>query len=220
MYQAALMYCLNRVRGMLRSRQSYPTTLAPSFSCKQTVDFIKTTKCRNIAEVGVYRGETSVELARFLNNEGTLHLFDFHDAVERVHAELLAKGFRNVMAFGSSYKIMDSYNWQFANLIEKHEEPIYDYVFLDGAHVWAVDALAVFLIDKLLKVGGYMDLDDYDWSLADSPSLNPVSFPMTKKRYTDEQINAKQIKMVIDLLIKRDRRYQEVVPNKIYRKIG
>ena len=39
--------------------------------------------------------------------------------------------------------------------------PIFDYVFIDGAHTWMLDALAFLLVDRLLRVGGYVDFDDY-----------------------------------------------------------
>jgi hypothetical protein len=161
-----------------------------------------------------------MELAKFLNGEGELHLFDYADRVTSVAATLAQAGFRNVRAFGSSYKLLDSYNWNLAKLIDQNAQSIYDYVFLDGAHNWAVDALTTFLADRLLKVGGYLDFDDYDWTLAGSPSLNPKSFPLTRKLFTAEQIASKQVKMVVDLVIRRDPRYKEVVVNKIFQKLA
>jgi predicted O-methyltransferase YrrM len=44
-------------------------------------------------------------------------------------------------------------------------EPCYDFVFLDGAHTWDVDALAFTLADRLLRPGGWMLFDDLDWRL-------------------------------------------------------
>jgi hypothetical protein len=108
--------------------------------------------------------------------------------------------------FGSSYKVLDSYNWGLAKLLDENAGPKYDYVFLDGAHSWAVDALAAFLSDRMPKVGGYLDFDDYDWTFSRSPSVNPRVFPLTRKFYTAEQIESKQVKMIVDLVIRRDPR--------------
>ena len=201
-------------------RGNYPRVVAVTRPNQETVEFIRSTDCRCIAEFGIYEGHTSLEFAKFLNGQGELHLFDYEDRVADVAVKLQAAGFHNVRAFGSSYKLLDSYNWSLAKLIEQHRDPIYDYVFLDGAHTWAVDALSVFLVDRVLKVGGYLDFDDYDWTLAVSPALNPRAFPLTAKLYTEEQIAAKQVKMVVDLVVRRDRRYLEVVPNKIFKKIA
>ena len=46
-------------------------------------------------------------------------------------------------------------------------EPLYDFVFIDGAHTWDADALAFELVDRLLKPGGWILLDDLDWTLDD-----------------------------------------------------
>lgn len=89
----------------------------------------------------------------------------------------------------------------------ENPQPIYDFVFIDGAHTWAIDALATLLVDRLLKPGGYLAHDDYAWTLATSPSLRPEVSPLTGKMYTDEQTAAQQIRMICDLLIRRDDRY-------------
>lgn len=104
-------------------------------------------------------------------------------------------------------------------LLQQHTGPIFDYVFIDGAHTWNVDGLTFFLVDLLLRPGGYVDFDDYSWSLANSPSLRPSVFPLTAELYTSEQISVAQVSLIVDLLVKPNPRYQEVVPNKIYRKL-
>lgn len=120
---------------------------------------------------------------------------------------------------GNTHKTLDCYNWSLMKLLQQHDQPIFDYVFLDGAHTWNVDALTFFLADRLLKTGGHLDFDDYDWSIGSSPSLNPKVYPRTRKLYTEEQIAERQVKLIVDLLVKTNPRYVEVIPNKIYRKI-
>jgi predicted O-methyltransferase YrrM len=199
-------------------RRNYPAVVAVGGPNEQTISFVKTTESRVIAEIGIYQGHTSLEFARFLNGRGELHLFDFADRVSAVQETIRKSGYSNITTHGSSYKLLDSYNWSLARLIETQRDPIFDYVFLDGAHTFAVDALTFFLADKLLKPGGYMDFDDYDWTLDWSPSLNPRTFPLTAKCYTDEQIKTPQVQMIIDLCVRRDPHYTEIVPNKIFRK--
>ncbi|WP_196771614.1 class I SAM-dependent methyltransferase [Mycobacterium colombiense] len=213
----------NRVRSTAyrisgSERANYPRQVAVFSSNDDTLNFIRQTDCRVIAEVGIYKGHTSLGLAEFLGGEGELHLFDYEDRVAEVERKIRAAGYSNVRAFGSSYKLLDSYNWSLGKVLEANAEPLYDYVFIDGAHTWAVDALTSFLVDQLLKPGGYIDFDDYEWTLGNSPSLKPSSFPLTGKLYTDEQITAKQVRMVIDLTVRRNPRYREVVSNKIFQK--
>ena len=186
---------------------------------EETMGFIKSISVLNIAEIGVYRGYTSLEFAKYLNGKGELHIFDYEDRANAVRNNLAALGFGNVKAFGSSYKLLNSYNWSLSKLIEQHDIPIYDYVFIDGAHTFAIDGLAFYLLDRLLKVGGYMDFDDYNWTLGASPSMRPEVFPQTAKLFTCEQIETPQVAMIINLLVRKTGRYDEIVPNKIFKKM-
>ena len=183
-----------------------------------TVEFIRSAKCEFIAEFGVLHGATSIEIAKCLNGNGVIHLYDFNYNVEKVVKLIRDLGYNNVEGFGCSSKMLDSYNWPLMKVIEAHPHPIYDYVYLDGAHTWNVDALTFLLCDRLLKVGGYVDFDDYNWSLAISPTLSPSKFPMTKEMYTDEQIETSQVKKIVDLLVRPDKRYVEIVKDKIFQK--
>ena len=125
-----------------------------------TVEFFKASGCRRYAEIGVYQGDTSREIAAHLAGDGELHLFDFDDNVARVASDLRASGHENVVAHGNSRRLLDSYNWSLMRVLRDHPAPVFDYVFLDGAHTWALDALAFLLLDRLLVEGGYLDFDD------------------------------------------------------------
>lgn len=210
---------LRRLSYFLR-RAEYPDECAVDRANEVTLDFVRQTNARCIAEVGIYQGYTSAELARNLNGLGELHLFDFEERVQAVTAQLRAQGFSNVVPHGNTHKSFDSYNWSLMQMLRQHDQPVFDYVYLDGAHTWPVDALAFFLLDRLLKVGGHLDFDDYTWSLEKSPTLNPEVFPATKRLFTLEQIREQHVRLIIELLVRRDARYAEVVPNKIFRKLA
>jgi predicted O-methyltransferase YrrM len=184
----------------------------------ETVEFFAASGCRQYAEVGVYQGDTALAIAASLGGEGELHLFDFEDRVELVANRLREAGHDNVFAHPNTRRLMDSYNWSLMRLLAEYRDPVFDYVFVDGAHTWAHDALAFCLVDRLLLPGGYLDFDDYRWTLRDSPSMNPDAFPEVEELYTDDQIDTAQVALIVDLLVKRDPRYEEVVPNKIFRK--
>jgi hypothetical protein len=169
-----------------------------------------------VAEIGVGVGATSRELARILDNRGALHLYDFESRLSELIADLEELGYRNVIGFGNSTKYWDSYNWSLLCQIEGTPGPIYDYIYLDGAHVFLHDALAFILSDRLLKVGGCIDFDDYFWSVAGSKW-------MADRRHefmTNEQIEAQQVKLVVENLVVPNPRYEEVTPHKVYRKIA
>jgi predicted O-methyltransferase YrrM len=185
---------------------------------EQTVERFAAAGCRRYGEIGVYKGYTAERIAESLGGEGEIHLFDYADRVEPVAARLRAAGHGNVVAHPNSRRLLDSYNWSLMEVLAEHPEPIFDYVFLDGAHTWAHDALAFLLADRLLAPGGYVDFDDYRWTLAASPSMNPAAFPEVTSLYSDEQIAARQVALVVDLLVRRDARYEEIVADKVFRK--
>ena len=60
------------------------------------------------------------------------------------------------------------YTWFLKKQIEKQTfnnqcSPIYDFCFIDGAKHWTTDAAAFFLVDKLMKPGGWIVFDDLRW---------------------------------------------------------
>lgn len=169
-----------------------------------------------VAEIGVGVGATTQELARILDNRGELHLYDFASKLADLIGDLEELGFDNVVGFGNTTKYWDSYNWNLMKQVQANPEPIYDYIYLDGAHIFLHDALAFVLCDKLLKVGGRIEFDDYFWSIEGSKWL-------AERRHeymTEEQIAAQQVKLVVETLVTPDPRYEEVVPHEVYRKIA
>jgi predicted O-methyltransferase YrrM len=201
---------------------NYPSTVCCPTNTV-TVQAIQDTGSRHIAELGILDGSTSLEIARHLktlSGATSFHLFDFEHNVKTVAAKIRAEiGYTNIVECPCTIQVMDSYNWPLMKMIEDNEKgEIFDYVFLDGAHTWAVDALAFLLLDKLLKKGGYIDFDDYDWTLETSVTMAPNLFPKTLEFYSEEQIRVPHIKKVVDLLVRRDPRYQQVIAEKLFRK--
>ena len=184
----------------------------------RTMEFLASADARTIAEIGVDQGATSEAILAWLGGRGVVHLFDFEDCLDRVTQRLRANGLMNFVAHGNSRRKLDSYNWSLMRMLQENPAPVFDYVYLDGAHTWAIDALTFFLIDQLLKPGGYIDFDDYHWTIDGSPTVNPRVYPRIREMYTEEQMQTSQVALIVDLLVRRPGRYEEVVPDKIFRK--
>lgn len=198
---------------------AYPTAaLKVDGPNERTVEFFKSTDALIYGEIGIYKGYTAQRIAEHLGAEGEVHLFDYADKIAEGGAAVRATGHPRVVEHPNTRLIMDSYNWSLMRLMKERGAPLFDYVFIDGAHTWALDALAFLLVDRLLKDGGYVDFDDYSWTLAGSPSMKPEIFPDVRRLYTPEQIEEPQVALVVDVLVRPDPRYEEVVPNKIFRK--
>ena len=63
-----------------------------------------------------------------------------------------------------------SYTWRLMRFLEEDPTPRFDLCYLDGAHRY-VDALAFFLVDRLLRPGGWVIFDDLNWTYATSPVM-------------------------------------------------
>ena len=170
------------------------------------------------AEFGIYLADTAKNVCSIFPNS-RIYLFDFEKTIEIARDKLIEYNSR-INYYANTQRYNDSYNWSLIKLIkENNGVPIFDYCFLDGAHTFAIDGLTFFLCDKLLRVGGYIDFDDYNWKLRGS-SLDPSKIPAIAEQYTDEQINECQVKLIVDELVRRDARYQEVVKDKIFKKMA
>jgi hypothetical protein len=176
-------------------------------------------KVLKFAEFGVWKGATPGQFAKFLSNNGELHIFDYEDNVSNLKAKLEGAGFTNVTAWGSSYRYLDSYNWSLKLILANRRDLRFDYIYLDGAHTWAIDALTFLLCDILLNVGGYVDFDDYHWRLRGS-SLDPARVPVIAELYTEEQINDAQVRAIVELLVRRRGTYREIVKDRLFQKVA
>lgn len=107
-----------------------------------------------------------------------------------------------------------SYNWWLkTQILDRSDsvgntEPVYEFVFLDGAHEWNIDGLAVVLVEKLLKPGGWLLLDDLDWTYANSPSFiaSPSELP---KNLSEAELSEPHIRAAFEVLLKPNPAFSE-----------
>ena len=69
-------------------------------------------------------------------------------------------------------------------------EPVYDFVYLDGAKHWTIDGLAVVLVEKLLRPGGWLLMDDLGWTYADDPAREATDGVAHRDRDADGDARA------------------------------
>ncbi|MBX9752538.1 MAG: class I SAM-dependent methyltransferase [Roseococcus sp.] len=163
-----------------------------------------------VAEIGVGIGATTRGLARLLEGKGELHLFDHADVLDTLMAELRAEGWPGVTPHPNGRKLFESYSWTLALLLRemraRGEDGVFDFVYLDGAHVWAHDAPAALALIPLLRPGGILLLDDFRWTLAASPTLNPQRHKPTAAHYSAEQIETPHVALICEVFLDHDRR--------------
>ena len=194
----------------------------------------------NYAEIGIDVGKTLLQRGDILPSGTSLHIFDISSKVSLV-TDKISNKFNdkfNVIGYGvgdsdqnapdvdfatgdGEIHPLQNYNWDLVRLIAENNVQ-FDYCYLDGSHDLTIDGLAFFLLDRLLKPGGYIEFDDYNWTFGKSPSCSPyppVNNTLFKERYTNQQINTPHVKLIVDFLVKSHDNYTEVTTNRIYKKI-
>jgi predicted O-methyltransferase YrrM len=140
---------------------------------RELYDFIRRERPGECLELGFAHGVSTAYLAAGLeaNGAGRLTSVDLDVAREREPSaeQLLERA--GLDARVSLVYEPTSYNWYLHRRIREQQrdvgvcEPYLDFCFIDGAHRWVDDGLAFFLVDKLLKPGGWLLFDDLTWSI-------------------------------------------------------
>lgn len=144
-------------------------------------DFVKQNGIEHVLELGFAHGVSTCYLAAAMER-GHIDTVDilpsatFDPTIESLVDRL---GLREKV---SIYRETSSYTWFLKKKIEEqtHEGacvPLYDLVFIDGPKDWTNDGAAFFMADKLLKPGGWLILDDYDWTYRGHEKLTGAKHP-------------------------------------------
>jgi SAM-dependent methyltransferase len=99
------------------------------------------------------------------------------------------------------------YTWFLKKQIEKQTFnnqciPIFDFCFIDGAKHWTTDAAAFFLVDKLLKPGGWLVFDDLRWNFqrkVDEGKTNLDGIPLSNMGI--KELTQPHIELIFKLLV-------------------
>jgi predicted O-methyltransferase YrrM len=133
-------------------------------------EHIRQHKPLSVLELGVGFGVGSCYIAAALheNHAGHLTCVDLVDALYSPSAEELVNQAK-LASYVSIYREKSSYTWFLKKRIEQRTtpdgvcEPDFDMCFIDGPKDWTIDGAAFFMVDKLMKEGGWILFDDYDW---------------------------------------------------------
>ena len=179
----------------------------PAYKGKIIYEFIKSGGFQNILELGFAHGTSTCYMAAALdeNGGGKITTIDLESAKDRKPNidDLLQKA--KLSNYVTPIFSHTSYNWELMKIIqdntaEKVCRSIFDFCFIDGAHTWEVDGFAFFLVEKLLKPGGWILFDDINWTYLNSPSLkNKESIKNLPKDYK----NTPQVEKVFSLLLRQ-----------------
>ncbi len=162
-----------------------------------------------LLELGTARGGSAVFIAAALQANGTGHLTSvdslrWQRTDPSPHEVLEKAGLRDWVTLDANYS---TYTWFLKTEIEKHldasgaVEPVYDFIFLDGAKNWTTDGLAVILAERLLRPGGWLLLDDLGWTYGKA-GRRSQHYDIRLEQLSDEELEQPHLRAIFDLLIR------------------
>jgi predicted O-methyltransferase YrrM len=161
-------------------------------------EHVRRTAPARVLELGTAHGVGSAYLAAALPPGGQVITVDHAGAAydpspERV---LSQAGVRDRVEIVRQYS---SYTWWLKERLAEGCEG-FDFVYLDGAKNWTIDGLAVLLIERLLRPGGWLLMDDLHWTY-DEVRDREVSDGVTIRGLSDEERAEPHLRAVFDLLV-------------------
>ena len=167
-----------------------------------------------LLELGTARGGSAVFIAAALQANGTGHLTSvdslrWQRTDPSPHEVLEKAGLRDWVTLDANYS---TYTWFLKAEIEKHldasgaVQPVYDFIFLDGAKNWTTDGLAVILAERLLRPGGWLLLDDLGWTYGKA-GRRSQHYDIRLEQLSDEELEQPHLRAIFDLLIRTNPAY-------------
>jgi predicted O-methyltransferase YrrM len=168
--------------------------------------FIVDNRLSKVLELGIFHGASTCYIANAVSDREDGAVV----SVDRAKSRLLEPNVEQLLEkLGLRDRVTvhfepNSYIWRLMKLLEEHEEPVFDLCYLDGAHNWFVDGFAFFLVDRLLKPGGWLIMDDLNWRYLDSPAYKGSE---TLANMDKEEAECRQLRKVWELLVQRQPGY-------------
>lgn len=186
----------------------------PEHLGRRVYDHVRRTQPGHALELGTAHGVSAAYIAAALEANDSGHLV----TVDHAGSHFDPSPEQVLERAGLAHRVTivhqhSSYNWFLKEQVEQRSDrhgncaPIYEFCYLDGSHNFDVDGLAVVLVEKLLRPGGWLLMDDLDWTYEQNPWFAPELGPDGNARplgpLSDRQRTAPQIRPVFDLIVKQ-----------------
>lgn len=175
-------------------------------------EHIRETRPKVVLELGTAHGVSAAYMTAALDENGDGQLVTVDRSGTNYEPESLLRDLGLTERVSFIVRDDSSYVWYLKEQIAARSdaqgncEPMYDFCYLDGAHNWTIDGLAALLVEKLLNSGGWLLLDDLEWSYASSPSGAAEPFPLSASERREPHVRA-----VFDLLVRQHPSFSEFV---------
>jgi predicted O-methyltransferase YrrM len=172
-------------------------------------EHIRATRPVSCLELGTARGVSGAYIASALdaNGEGTLTTVDSSTVwwESPTPGDLLERlGLAQRVTLDRSYT---TYTWFLKEQIQARSdehgncEPLYDFCFIDGSKNWTIDGLAAVLVEKLLRPGGWLLMDDLGWTYTTLPHEQQQHYFVSLPALTEPELTEPHIRAVFELIV-------------------
>ena len=179
---------------------------------KQLYEHILKTHPNRCLELGFAHGVSTCYTAAALQECGS----GIITSVDLIHTKNLNPNLEQLLAKTGLEKYCEirreqnSYTWFLKKEIEQSSNnyicaPKFDFCFIDGAKNWTIDGFAFFLVDKLLKVNGWILFDDYEWSYKGYGK--ELMDGITIRELSPDQAEIPNVRLIFQLLVMQHPNY-------------
>ena len=165
----------------------------------------------SILELGVAHGTATCYMAAALDElgEGMVTSVDLVEAADRYHPspeEQLDRA--GLTQYVKLVRMQTGYTWFLHDEISRLSvggacRPIYDLAIIDGPKNWTIDGAAFFMVEKVLKPGGWLILDDLRWTYAEADTRRDATDGITHRSLSEEERAVPHIREIYELLVKQ-----------------
>jgi len=170
-------------------------------------DIIKRENLSHVLELGFYHGVSSMYFAGALAEiEGGLCI-----SIDRSAALSLEP---NIYSLAEKCGLSDrlriitsewSYTYHLLELLEEGWRNRFDLIYVDGGHTWELTGMAVSLSAHLLRPGGWLLLDDLDWTVEKSYRRKQQEIPFRLAA----PASLPGVRKAFEQLVKLDARFEQ-----------
>lgn len=185
--------------------------------CSEFIDAIIDKKRQShkpiaITEVGIGYGASTLLASTILDKGDEYYCFDFNHILTALAEDLqkLTDIHCDFVLMGNTNKTFDSYNWALSNLVlhmkSENLDGMFDVAYLDGAHLFPQDGLAICLLKILMKREGILILDDLFLKTTDSEYWTEYH----SKNFTMEQMEDMQVLRAQKIFLENDPNFEQL----------
>jgi predicted O-methyltransferase YrrM len=179
---------------------------------RRVYDHLLATGARDVLEIGTAHGVSSAYMAAAVEEAGGRVTTVDNAAATKLRDPQPGDVHQRAGVTHLVERVLNddsSYNWWLKTQVEKHSDsegnvsPQYDFCYVDGAHNWTIDGFAVYLVEKLLRPGGWLLLDDLDWSYgASGSSFGPGQGPQ-ELGLSEAECGEAHMQIVFDIVVRQ-----------------